>query len=133
MASCIEDLKKENENYQNKISELNNSLCFYKKLVKTEKEGLTMQFDCRRPEGRTHVSLIFIERHINSSSNLATLVDSLRQVFFAKNLDSLLVELVGPTNNYISRFIYSQTCLKGHLYITNHLFIKESLIFPINE
>ena len=61
MASCIEDLKKENENYQNKISELNNSLCFYKNLVKTEKEGLTMQFDCRRP---THVSLIFIERHI---------------------------------------------------------------------
>ena len=64
MASCIEDLKKENENYQNKISELNNSLCFYKKLVKTEKEGLTMQFDCRRPGGPTHVSLIFIERHI---------------------------------------------------------------------
>jgi len=28
----------------------------------------------------------------------------------------------------IEQSIYSQTCLKGHLYITNH-----SLIFPINE
>ena len=48
MASSIEDLKKENENYQNKISELNNSLSFYKKLVKDEKEGLTMQHDRRK-------------------------------------------------------------------------------------
>ena len=78
-----------------------------------------------------HVSKAILFK--NSSSNLATLVDSLRQIFFAKNLDSLLVELVGPTNNYISIFIYSQTCNKGHLYITNHLFIKGSLIFPINE
>ena len=28
---------------------------------------------------------------------------------------------------------YSQACLKGHLYITNYLSIKGSLIFPINE
>ncbi|XP_052071338.1 paramyosin-like isoform X2 [Mytilus californianus] len=53
MASSIEDLKKENENYQNKISELNNSLAFYKKLVKDEREGLTMQFDNKRSNERT--------------------------------------------------------------------------------
>ncbi|CAG2247634.1 unnamed protein product [Mytilus edulis] len=51
MASSIEELKKENENYQNKISELNNSLAFYKKLVKDEREGLTMQFDSKRSNG----------------------------------------------------------------------------------
>lgn len=53
MASSIEELKKENENYQNKISELNNSLAFYKKLVKDEREGLTMQFDSKRSNERT--------------------------------------------------------------------------------
>lgn len=47
MAANIEDLKKENENYQNKISELNNSLSFYKKLVKEEREGLTFQSDSK--------------------------------------------------------------------------------------
>lgn len=67
MASCIEDLKKENENYQNKISELNNSLCFYKNLVKTEKEGLTMQFDCRRP---THNKSLEFQKSLEETDKL---------------------------------------------------------------
>lgn len=31
--------------------------------------------------------------------NVATIVDSLRQIFFAKHMDNLFLELVGSTNN----------------------------------
>jgi len=42
---------------------------------------------------------------IRKGYDLATIIHSLRQVYFAKNIDSLLVPLVGPTSNYISTFI----------------------------
>lgn len=35
-------------------------------------------------------------------TNLAIILYSLRQVYFAKKIDNLLVQLVGPTSNYIS-------------------------------
>ena len=31
--------------------------------------------------------------------DLSTIVDSLKQVYFAKNIDNLKVQLVGPTSN----------------------------------
>ena len=41
-----------------------------------------------------------------------------------------LIPLISKQNLHTAK--YSQTCLKWHLYITNHS-VKDSLIFPINE
>lgn len=70
MAANIEDLKKENENYQNKISELNNSLCFYKNIVKTEKEGLTMQFDSKRQKGSSQDTSLDLQKSLEETDKL---------------------------------------------------------------
>ena len=36
---------------------------------------------------------------IRKSYDLATIVHSLRQVYFAKDIENLQIQLVGPTNN----------------------------------
>ena len=38
--------------------------------------------------------------------DIASIVDPLRQVYFAIKIDNLLVQLVGPTNNLISTNIF---------------------------
>ena len=38
--------------------------------------------------------------------DLATIIHSLKQVYFTKNIDNLLVQLVGPNSNLISTFIF---------------------------
>ena len=70
----------------------------------------------------------FIKRmkiHIHEGFNWATLVDTLRQVFFAKNMDNLQVEIVGASSNKISTYIYIQ-----YLIPTNS---ELAIFFPVRH
>ena len=58
---------------------------------------------------------------IRSECDLTIIVHYLRQAYFAKNIDNLLGQLVGPTSNYISTFIFHSV-----LYITNLCLIFDS-------
>jgi hypothetical protein len=60
-----------------------------------------------------------LENLIRKGYELAIVAHSLRQVYFAKNLDNLLVQLVCPTKNYISALIL-------HLYY----YITVSVLIP---
>jgi hypothetical protein len=44
-------------------------------------------------------------KNIHKGYDLASIVHSLRQAYFAKNIDNLLVQLLGSTNNKISTFV----------------------------
>jgi len=48
----------------------------------------------------------YLTNLIRKGYELAIIAHSLRQVYFAKNLDNLLVKLVCPTTNYISALIF---------------------------
>ena len=68
---------------------------------------------------KTSTLVKYLTNLIRKGYELAIVAHSLRQVYFAKNLDNLLVQLVCPTKNYISALIL-------HLYY----YITVSVLIP---